>query len=131
MGKDGGGGTSGVDDLSVVKKKYFNNSPVLTVDAVVEQDGKILLIKRKYPPYGWALPGGKVECGETLEEAVKRELLEETNLTAKHVYRFDIEPSVVGLKGSLQSQIDSLDTNVTENTSDIQDIESNISSLQL
>ena len=90
MGKDGGGGTAGPDDLSVVKKKYFSNSPILTVDALVEKEGKILLIKRKYPPYGWALPGGKVECGETLEEAIIRELKEETNLIAKRVTRYNI-----------------------------------------
>lgn len=39
-----------------------------------------MLIKRKNPPYGWALPGGFVDVGETLEEAAVREALEETSL---------------------------------------------------
>ncbi|MFQ5887399.1 MAG: NUDIX domain-containing protein [Candidatus Hydrothermarchaeales archaeon] len=56
--------------------------PAVTVDAIVEIEGKILLIKRKNEPYKgrWALPGGFVEYGESAEEAVKREVLEEGNL---------------------------------------------------
>lgn len=54
--------------------------PHLTVDAIIEVDGGIILIKRKNPPYGWAIPGGFVDYGETLEEAVIREAKEETGL---------------------------------------------------
>ncbi len=61
--------------------------PVLTVDAVAIRDNKILLIKRRYEPFKgkWALPGGKVECGERVEEAVLRELKEETGLDGEIV----------------------------------------------
>jgi ADP-ribose pyrophosphatase YjhB (NUDIX family) len=45
--------------------------------------GGIVLIERKNPPYGWALPGGFVEYGESLEEAARREALEETGLTVR------------------------------------------------
>lgn len=55
-------------------------SPKLTVDGVVLRDRKLLLIKRKNPPFKgrWALPGGFVEYGEKIEDAVVREVDEET-----------------------------------------------------
>lgn len=59
--------------------------PRLTVDAVVLKNDQVLLVKRKHPPFKdmWALPGGFVEYGETTEEAVNRELQEETAVTMK------------------------------------------------
>jgi ADP-ribose pyrophosphatase YjhB (NUDIX family) len=64
-------------------KKHRN--PVPTVDIIIEierEDGQqgIVLIKRKNPPYGWAIPGGFVDYGESLEEAAVREAKEETSL---------------------------------------------------
>jgi len=57
-------------------------NPMLTVDGVIVKDKKILLIKRKNEPFRgrWALPGGFVEYGETVEMAVMREVAEETGL---------------------------------------------------
>lgn len=55
-------------------------TPFLTVDAVIRTPAGIVLIRRRYPPYGWALPGGFVEVGETVEEAVRREVREEVGL---------------------------------------------------
>ena len=57
-------------------------SPKLTVDGIVLKDGKILLIKRKNQPFEnmWALPGGFVDYGEKTENAVIREMFEETGL---------------------------------------------------
>ncbi len=61
-------------------------TPALTVDAVIPTgDGKIILIKRKNPPPGWALPGGFVDVGETVETACKREAKEETSLDVEIV----------------------------------------------
>jgi len=55
-------------------------TPALTVDIIIEIDDRIVLIERKNPPYGWALPGGFVDYGEPLEAAAKREAKEETSL---------------------------------------------------
>ena len=59
-------------------KSYLNPSP--TVDTIIEVAGGIVLIERGNEPFGWALPGGFVDYGETLEQAAVREALEETSL---------------------------------------------------
>ena len=62
------------------ESEEFRN-PVPTVDVIIEDgDGGIVLIRRKNPPLGWALPGGFVDYGESLEQAAMREALEETSL---------------------------------------------------
>ena len=60
-------------------------SPKLTADGAILKGNKILLIKRKNEPFkgNWALPGGYVEYGEKVEDAVVREVLEETGMKAK------------------------------------------------
>jgi len=60
-------------------------SPKLTVDGIVIENKRILIIKRKNQPFKgkWALPGGFVEYGEKTEEAVIREVFEETGLKTK------------------------------------------------
>ncbi len=56
------------------------NNPIPTVDIIIEIERGIVLIKRANPAYGWALQGGDVDYGESLEEAACREALEETGL---------------------------------------------------
>jgi ADP-ribose pyrophosphatase YjhB (NUDIX family) len=60
-------------------------NPFPTVDVIIELAGGIVLIKRKNPPYGWALPGGFVDYGESLEAAAIREAREETSLDVRLV----------------------------------------------
>ena len=55
-------------------------NPVPTVDIIIEVDGGIVLIQRRNFPYGWAIPGGFVDYGESVEAAAVREAREETGL---------------------------------------------------
>ncbi|MFA5362730.1 MAG: macro domain-containing protein [Candidatus Omnitrophota bacterium] len=63
-------------------------SPFLTVDAIIEVSGGVVLILRSNPPFGFALPGGFVDYGESLEEAVIREAKEETGLDLLELKQF-------------------------------------------
>ncbi|HDZ62856.1 MAG TPA: NUDIX hydrolase [Nitrospirae bacterium] len=63
-------------------------TPLCTVDVIIEKDGGIILIRRKNPPPGWAIPGGFVDYGESLEDAVRREAFEETGLEIKLIRQF-------------------------------------------
>jgi 8-oxo-dGTP diphosphatase len=63
-------------------------NPLPTVDIIIEYNKGIVLIKRKNPPDGWALPGGFVDYGESLEAAAVREAKEETGLEVELVRQF-------------------------------------------
>jgi 8-oxo-dGTP diphosphatase len=62
-------------------------TPLLAADAIIElvdlPGRPIVLIERRYPPPGWAIPGGFVDVGETLEHAAIREAKEETGLEVR------------------------------------------------
>jgi len=63
--------------------------PRVSADVIIELGrGKIVLVLRKNPPHGWALPGGFVEYGESLEETARREAFEETSLRVTGLRQF-------------------------------------------
>jgi len=64
------------------------SNPFPTADLIIEYNRGIVLIKRKHPPEGWALPGGFVEYGESLEAAAVREAKEETGLDVELLRQF-------------------------------------------
>lgn len=63
-------------------------NPIPTCDVIIEYKGGIVLIKRKNPPPGWAIPGGFVDYGESVEQAAVREAREETGLDVRLVRQF-------------------------------------------
>ena len=74
--------------------RWRYRNPLPTVDMIIdvgaEGSPRIVLVKRKNPPHGWALPGGFVDWGETVEEAAVRESKEETGLDVELVRQFHV-----------------------------------------
>jgi len=66
----------------------LGDEPYVTVDIIIELPEGVILIERSNPPYGWALPGGFVDPGESLEQAAIREAKEETNMDLKDMRKF-------------------------------------------
>lgn len=69
-------------------EKYRNPFP--TVDVIIRYSGGVVLIERKNPPYGWAIPGGFMEYGESAEDGARREMMEETGLELKNLALFTV-----------------------------------------
>jgi 8-oxo-dGTP diphosphatase len=69
----------------VSPKREYPGAPVVGVGGVVIRDGRALLIKRGSAPLKdqWSIPGGTLELGESIQEGVRRELLEETGIEVR------------------------------------------------
>lgn len=70
-----------------LKNAQYKN-PLVTVDMIIEISDGIILIERANPPHGWAIPGGFVDYGESLEHSALREAKEETSLDIQLVEQF-------------------------------------------
>jgi len=78
-----------------MSKREYPEFPRVGVGAIVIKDGKLLMIKRAAPPNQnlWAIPGGMLELGETIQEGAEREIFEETNIrikAGKPIFTFDL-----------------------------------------
>lgn len=71
-----------------MQKNNETRRPRVAVDAIIEVPGGIVIIERLNEPFGWAIPGGFVDYNESLEDAVEREMKEETNLELEDLKQF-------------------------------------------
>jgi len=112
-----------------IYRKILESMPIPTVDAITVHDGKFLLLKRNNPPVKgeWWLPGGRIRKGEELEEAVKREVLEETGLECKIIRQIGVinqifpECHTISIYYLVESE--SLDVKLNEEHSDYKWVE--------
>ncbi len=77
-----------------MSRREYPQRPIVGVGAIVIKEGKVLLVKRAAAPSRglWAIPGGTLELGETLQRGAEREILEETGIRIRAgspVYTFD------------------------------------------
>lgn len=107
--------------MAAERKVSGERRPVIGVGVVVMLNRRVLLIRRARPPLAgqWSLPGGRQEWGETVEEAARRELREETNLRAGSLHLLDVVDAVLrdaGGTGKVTSHFTLIDfwTEVTE-----------------
>ena len=65
-------------------------TPLVTADTIIRYNRGIVLVERRNEPHGWALPGGFVEMGESVEQAARREAREETSLDVELIEQFHV-----------------------------------------
>ncbi|MEM2211168.1 MAG: NUDIX hydrolase [Nitrososphaerales archaeon] len=79
-----------------IKRKY-PNQPIAAVGAIIKEGDKVLLVKRRFEPGmgKWSIPGGLVELGERVQDAVVREVKEEVGLTVKVEKLIDVVDNII------------------------------------
>ena len=79
------------------RNREYPDRPIVGVGVVLFQKDQVLLVRRGKPPRQgeWSLPGGKQKLGETLKEAARREVLEETGLEMKNIKLIDVVDSII------------------------------------
>ncbi len=87
--------SNSMDIMSAASGNFYPDRPRVAVGAIVFKDGCILLVQRGKPPAEgyWAIPGGSVEIGESLQQAAQREIFEETGVSIharEPVFTFDV-----------------------------------------
>ena len=85
--------------------RRYPTRPLVGAGAVVHRGGKVLLVRRKFPPNQgrWSIPGGLVELGETVKEAAIREIREETGLSVKVESLIDVQTDLhLDRKGTIE-----------------------------
>jgi 8-oxo-dGTP diphosphatase len=78
-------------------KREYPELPIVGVGAVIIENGRVALVKRGHPPFAgeWSIPGGALELGETVIEAVRREALEETTLSVEPISLLNVYDRVI------------------------------------
>ena len=79
------------------RNREYPDRPIVGVGVVLFHKDQVLLVRRGKPPRQgeWSLPGGKQKLGETLKEAARREVLEETGLELKNIKLIDVVDSII------------------------------------
>ncbi len=78
-------------------KREYPEAPIVGVGAVIIENGRVALVKRGHDPFigDWSLPGGALELGETVTDAVRREVLEETTLVVEPMSLLNVYDRVI------------------------------------
>jgi len=86
-----------MEEKQASSRRIYPKAPLVGVGAVVQRDGKVLLVRRAYEPGRglWSIPGGLVEVGETVREAAKREVEEETGISVELGELIDVFDNIV------------------------------------
>ena len=78
-------------------KREYPETPIVGVGAVIIENGRVALVKRGHDPFigEWSIPGGALELGETVADAVRREVLEETTLVVEPISLLNVYDRVI------------------------------------